>query len=64
MDGGAIYRLYSHAVKECCSNGGHYDMIYPKSATVEQKLLLIAAVMGLDLAYYDKSGCLPPLCPF
>jgi hypothetical protein len=51
---GSIVKKLSNYVKELFSNGGHYKLRFPPHATVDHKVLLIAATMLLDMNHYDK----------
>jgi len=61
---GKIVKKWSSCPKECLARGHHYHVTFPKNATVEQKTLIISAVMMLDMSYYDKQCCfqIPCLC--
>ena len=41
------------------SKGGHYRLTFPLAANENEKTLLIAATMMLDMAFYDRKCCLP-----
>jgi len=59
FDNGTLVREYSHFAKESCSKGGHYRIVFPRSANLNEKLLLVSAAMMLDMMFYDRKCCVP-----
>ena len=59
FDHGTIHKEFSHCAKEYLSYGTHYRIRFPRTATVDQKTLLLAAAMMMDMNYYDRKSCLP-----
>lgn len=59
FDFGSIDQEWTHCVKQCCSRGLRYRLRFPRQATVEQKTLLIYAVMMLDVQYFERK-CIGP----
>jgi len=57
FDTGMVSTEWSHCTKELCSRGTHYSLRFPRSATVDQKILLVSAVMMLDMSF-NEGGCL------
>ena len=53
LDYGFIHKEFSNCVKEFLGRGCNYRVRFPRTATVDQKTLLIAAGMMMDMNFYD-----------
>ena len=51
FEDGFIQQEFSSYRKECLTKGTNYRVRFPKEATVDQKTLLIAAAMMIDMNY-------------
>ena len=52
---GKITRQFSSCEQEYLSRGGRYHVKFPQGANVNQKTLIIAAAMMLDMNFYDRN---------
>ena len=62
LQAGSLSRRFSRCTKEFFSKGGHYFLKFPRAANVDEKTLLIAATMLLDMTFYDRKCIIPGFC--